>query len=97
MNTKRKVRQVLDHDYEFPIGKKTLVPGIEVSLRGKRGRYRFQYARKTSTGLDELTFVGGPLHGQGEHYVSAYPERVTRIHRVNKTLTNIQKEKTHGY
>nr|WP_206481689.1 hypothetical protein [Mycobacteroides abscessus] len=43
--------------------------------------------------MDELTFVGGPLHGQGERYVSVYPERVTRVHRINKTLTNIQKEK----
>nr|WP_217265852.1 hypothetical protein [Mycobacteroides abscessus] len=43
--------------------------------------------------MDELTFVGGPLHGQGERYVSVYPDRVTRVHQINKTLTNIQKEK----
>lgn len=82
-----------NHIHEFPHGRTTLVPGTEVSLRGKRGRYRFQYARQTTEGRDELTFVGGPLHGQAERYVSVYPEQVTRVHRTNKTLVNIQRAK----
>lgn len=82
-----------DIHYEYPLGKRTLTPGVEVSIQDKRGRYRFQYWRRTSAGMDELTFVGGPLHGQGERYVSVYPARITRVHRINKTLTNIQREK----
>lgn len=93
MNVKRKAKLELPHIYEFTIGRSTLVPGTEVSLKGKTGRFRFQYARKTAQGLDELTFVGGPLHGQGERFISVYPERVTRVHRVTKTLVNIQREK----
>lgn len=101
MNTKRKVTPKVDHRlYEFQIpGKKTLLtPGTEVSLRGKTGRFRFQYAAVCEFGVHAtvLTFVGGPLSGSREQYVSAYPERVTRIHRINKTLINIQKEKTNG-
>ena len=88
VNNKRKVKQELDHMHEFTIGRKTLVPGTEVSLRGKRGRYRFQYARKTSGGLDELTFVGGP--SGREQFVSAYPDKVSRVHRSNTTPRNIQ-------
>ncbi|QSM01171.1 hypothetical protein SEA_NANOSMITE_147 [Mycobacterium phage Nanosmite] len=95
MNAKRKVAPKEDgRVYQFHIpGRTTLVVGTEVTLRGKRGRYRFQYARKTSTGLDELTFVGGRLDGQGERFVSAYPDGVTRVHRTSKTLVNITKQK----
>lgn len=82
-----------DMRYWYELGRRTLLPGTEVSIKGKTGRFRFQYWRHTSSGMDELTFVGGPLHGQGERYVSVYPDRVTRVHRINKTLTNIQKEK----
>lgn len=82
-----------DVHYQYVLGKRSLTPGVEVSIKGKTGRFRFQYWRRTGSGMDELTFVGGPLHGQGERYVSVYPERITRVHRINKTLTNIQKEK----
>jgi hypothetical protein len=43
--------------------------------QGKTGRYRFRYARKTAAGQDEPRFVAGALHGQGERYLSVYPER----------------------
>lgn len=82
-----------DVHYTYSLGKRTLTPGVEVSITGKTGRFRFQYWRHTGSGMDELTFVGGPLHGQGERFVSVYPERVSRVHRTNKTLTNIQREK----
>lgn len=85
-----------DVHYQYALGKRTLLPGTEVSIKDKTGRFRFQYWRRTGSGLDELTFVGGPLHGQGERFVSAYPERITRVHRINKTLTNIQREKRRG-
>ncbi|MBB5167100.1 hypothetical protein [Mycobacterium sp. AZCC_0083] len=98
MNTKRKVKPKNDpHLYEFHIpGKATLVPGTEVALKGRPGRYRFRYAdRPRGDGYRfVLTFVGGPLHGQSDKFVSVYPDRVTRVHRASKTLVNIQKEKT---
>lgn len=87
-------QQDSDHIHEFPWGLKgTLTPGVEVSLRGKVGRFRFQYARVNGQGVEELTFVGGPLHGQRERFITVLPERITRVHRVNKTLVNIQREK----
>ena len=70
-----------------------MVPGTEVSLKGRRGRFRFQYSRITAQGLEELTFVGGPLHGQRDRFTSVLPDCITRVHRVNKTLVNIQREK----
>ncbi|WP_218014417.1 DUF7246 family protein [Mycolicibacterium palauense] len=96
MNTKRRCKpETDDRIYEFHIpGRTTLIPGTEVSIQGKRGRYRFRYARKTSQGKDELTFVGGRLDGQGEKFVSVYPERVARVHRTGKTLVSITKEKS---
>lgn len=77
---------------EYTIGRHKLVAGTEVSLHGKRGRFRFQYARHLASGRDELTFVGGSLNGMHDLYVSAYPERVKRVHRINKTFNNIHKE-----
>lgn len=93
VNTKRKVRQELDHIHEFPLGRNTLVPGTEVSIKGKRGRFRFQYARPMPIRDFELTFVGGPLHGQRDRFISVLPEQITRVHRVNRTLVNIQRAK----
>jgi hypothetical protein len=100
VNTKRRVTPKHDpniYEYEIP-GRTTLVPGTEVSLEGRSGRYRFRYATPPSSPdrPTVLTFVGGPLHGQGEKFVSAYPDRVKRVHRKSKTLTNIQREKTNG-
>lgn len=91
----RRVPQpVSDHIHEFSLGNLyTLTPGVEVSLRGKRGRFRFQYARLNSEGIHDLTLCGGPLHGQKERFVSVRPGAITRIHRDQKTLTNIQRNR----
>jgi hypothetical protein len=40
--------------------------------------------------------VGGLLNGEHKMFRAFYPERVTRVHRINKTLTNIQKAKNNG-
>jgi hypothetical protein len=103
VNNKRCVKPKIDHRvYEYHIpGKTTLTPGVEVSIVGRKGRYRFQYAQPPlptdpPNKPTVLTFVGGPLNGQGEKFVSAYPDRVTRVHRKHKTLNNIQKEKKRG-
>lgn len=93
MNTKRRVKIELPHILEYRIGKWLLTPGVEVSLKAMQGRFRFQYASTTSFGKDVLTFVGGKLDGQTERFVSVYPDRVTRVHRIQKTLTNITKGK----
>jgi len=88
--TKRVPQPDSDHIHEFPLGRTVLVSSTEVSLRGKRGRFRFRYARVNAHGVDELTFCGGPLHGQRERFVSVYPDAITRVHRDRKTLANIQ-------
>lgn len=97
MNAKRRVKPKNDpRTFEFELDDGSLFPprltkGVEVALQGKRGRFRFQYASETSAGRTVLTFVGGPLHGQSDEFVSVYPHRITRIYKVNKTLINIQK------
>lgn len=48
----------------------------EVTLRGKRGRFVFQYARRTPAGI-ELTFYGG-THGQGQ-FTTVRPESVKAV------------------
>jgi hypothetical protein len=99
VNTKRKVRPKNDpRVFEFELADGSLFPprltkGIEVALQGRRGRFRFQYASETSRGLTVLTFVGGPLHGQNDEFISVYPDRVIRIFNNSKTLVNINKEK----
>lgn len=103
MNTKRRVKPKVDHrvfEYHIP-GRSTLTPGVECRIQGKKGRYRFQYATPPLPSDPPgkptiLTFVGGPLNGQGEKFVSAYPDRVMTVHRINRTLANIQKEKKRG-
>jgi hypothetical protein len=71
-----------------------LVPGTEVSIRGKRGRFR--YLRATTTGDGQLVFdfIGGTSGRERWH--SFYPDRITRIHgaktmrRFNKRGTRVQ-------
>ena len=73
---------VLDDDGVVAVNGRVLVPGTEVSIKGERGRFRFQYATTTSRGRIVLTFVGGV--GQTQAYRSFYPERVATVHRVAK-------------
>lgn len=63
-----------------------LIRGTEVSVRGERGRFRFINAQVTSTGKIVLNFVGG-VAGH-ETFRSFYPERVRRVHRLNRTWAN---------
>lgn len=87
-NDPRTFEYELDDGSLFP---PKLIKGVEVQIHGRSGRYRFQYATETSAGKTVLTFVGGPLHGQLDEFVSAYPHKVGRVYTVNKTLINIQK------
>lgn len=73
---------------------RALEPGVEVSIRGKRGRFRYLRATTTSEGQMVLDFIGGTDGRETWH--SFYPERVTRIHRAatmhryNRRGTRIQ-------
>lgn len=71
---------------EYRIGRCILAPGTEVSVRGERGRFRFQYATKASSGAVSLTFIGGP--DGAERWRSFRPESVRTVHRIAKTRRN---------
>lgn len=68
--------------------------GTEVSIRGKRGRFRFTRASTTIDGRLILDFIGGTSGRERWH--SFYADRVTRVHRsttmhrYNKRGTRIQ-------
>lgn len=71
-----------------------LEPGTEVSIRGKRGRFRYLRATTTTEGQVVLDFIGGTVGRETWH--SFYPDRVSRVHvsttmhRYNKRGTRIQ-------
>ncbi len=67
---------------------RTLTPGVEVSIYGARGRFRYQYATRSDNGSVSLTFVGGPTGHEAWH--SFRPERVRRVHRLCKTRVNLK-------
>ena len=96
MNVKRRVRPTTDlgHIETYTVNGKVMEKGTEVSIRGVRGRMRFQYARELDSGKVELTFVQESVNRKS--FRAFYPERVRTVHRINKTLTNIQKEKQDG-
>lgn len=68
------------------MSRRRLEPGTEVSISGERGRFRFQGESTTGTGRVVYHFVGG-VAGH-ECFRSFYPERVKRVHRINRTRAN---------
>jgi hypothetical protein len=72
------------------VSRRKLEPGVEVSIRGERGRFRYVDEHITSTGRVVMNFVGG-APGR-ECFRSFYPDRVQRVHRVNKTRANHRQE-----
>jgi uncharacterized protein YlaI len=63
-------------------------PGTEFSIVGERGRFRFLGAEISDSGKTVLNFIGGaPGH---EAFRSFYPERVKRVHRINRTRENAE-------
>lgn len=68
------------------INRRRLTPGTEVSIFGKRGRFRFVNANVTSEGRLVLNFVGGKANRVMMR--SFYPEQVKRVHRINNTREN---------
>lgn len=63
-----------------------LETGTEVTITGERGRFRYQGQTTTSTGRTVYHFVGGAA-GR-ECFRSFYPERIKRVHRINRTRAN---------
>jgi hypothetical protein len=72
---------------QYVVNRRTLRRGTEVSIRGERGRFRFLGAVETSTGALWLDFIGGPA--KAEKWRSFHPDRVRRVHRINKTRANL--------
>lgn len=64
--------------------------GTEVSIKRERGRFRFVNASTTSDGKTVLHFIGGAA-GR-EVFRSFYPDRVRRVHRINRTWKNRPEE-----
>jgi hypothetical protein len=65
--------------YEVFVNRRRLVPGVEVSIVKKRGRFRFIHAQVTHEGKLVLNFVGG--RSGHEMLRSFYPEQVKAVHR----------------
>lgn len=72
---------------DFVVNRRVLRVGTEVSIRGERGRFRFLRAVETPAGAVWLDFIGGPA--KAEKWRSFHPERVRRVHRINKTRANL--------
>lgn len=87
---KKKCEHVLPSDWtistDYVVNGRHLTPGTEVSIRGERGRFRFVKAVIKDNGTVWLDFIGGPARYQT--WRSFYPERVRRVHRINKTRAN---------
>lgn len=55
--------------------------GTEVSIRGKRGRFKFLRVTHTGGGEPVLDFIGGTVGRETWH--SFYPDRITNVHASN--------------
>ena len=89
MITRRKAvgyKPAVEYLEEAFVNGRHIKPGTEVSITKERGRFRFINASMTSQGRLVLNFVGG-ASGR-EALRSFYPERVRRVHRINRTWAN---------
>jgi hypothetical protein len=79
----RQVSVVAPHDGEpaVYVNGRPLEAGTEVSIRGKRGRFRFLRATHTTEGQPVLDFIGGTVGHETWH--SFYPDRISTVHRAN--------------
>lgn len=62
-----------------------LEPGTEVSIRGKRGRFKFLRASTTADQQIVLDFIGGTIGHENWH--SFYPDRITNVHKSTSMRT----------
>ena len=62
-----------------------LTPGVEFSVRGERGRFRFVEHVLTEKGVEWISAIGGP---RGVKTWRAFrPERIRRVHTKRTALT----------
>jgi hypothetical protein len=92
MTRRGKCEPIIKVEYleEAFVNGRHIKPGTEVSISRERGRFRFINATMTSQGQLVLNFVGG-APGR-EALRSFYPERVRRVHRINRLWANRKEE-----
>lgn len=69
-------------DGEIQVNGRWLRPNSEVSIQGKRGKFRYIGYSKSSAGKVVLNFIGGT--SDHELMRSFYPEQIKKIHNKNK-------------
>lgn len=69
---------------ECVINGRHVTPGTECSIKGERGRFRFIKSVTNAAGSTWLDFYGPDRSG----YRSFSPDRVTRVHRIERTREN---------
>jgi len=65
---------------------RTLTPGVECTIAGERGRFRFVRAVTSPSGHVWLDFMGGTTGVT--MWRSFRPDRVRTVHRIAKTREN---------
>jgi hypothetical protein len=73
---------------EYRRGRATLTPGREFSVRGEVGRFRFVSHTITPDGREWIDAIGGKT--DIEMWRSFRPDRIRRIHRIQKTRANLK-------
>ncbi|QWY81892.1 hypothetical protein SEA_HONK_69 [Microbacterium phage Honk] len=86
----------LPHDWiesrELVINGRHVSPGVELSIRGERGRFRFvKHVIRPERGVEWIDVWGGP---KGCPQLRAFrPEDVRRVHRIKRTDKGILDER----
>lgn len=71
------------------VRRRELTPGVEVSIRGERGRFRFVKSSLTSEGRVVCDFIG-PSEAHAA-WRSFYPERIKTVHRIARLRKSVSK------
>lgn len=72
---------------ETRINRRVVTKGTELSIKGERGRFCFQRLVETDKGSRWIDVIGGPKGAR--KYRSFYPERVKKVHRINRLRENL--------
>lgn len=68
---------------EYRHNGRVLTPGVEFSVKGRRGRFRFIHHVKTADGQEWVDGYGGTPNKPRHRSFS--PDRIVTVHRVAKT------------
>ena len=63
-------------------GARIVTPGVELSIRGERGRFRFRQHVTTRGGIEWIDVIGGPAGRDA--FRSFRPEQVRTVHITRK-------------